>query len=48
MSERCIRQFVLIVAKNAQFHSNQIQAGQFTAEIAIQKEDPQDEDIRLS
>ena len=33
--ERCIKQLVQTVAKNAKYHSNQQKASQFIAEIAI-------------
>jgi hypothetical protein len=36
---------VLIVGKNAKFHSNLTQVGLFTAESAGKREDPQEEDI---
>ena len=36
---RCIKQSVLIVAKNAKFHSNLIPTDQFTAEIVGQRKD---------
>ena len=39
---------MLTVVKNVKFHSNLTQADQFTVENAIQKEDLQDEDIRLN
>jgi len=38
-AERCIKQSVLIVAKNVKFHSNPIPADQFTAEIVGRRED---------
>ena len=47
-AERCIRQSVLIVAKNAKFHSNPIPADQFTAEIVGRREDKREDlDIRF-
>ena len=47
--EKCIRQFVLIVAKNVKFHSNLTEADQYTAENAMQREDPQEEiDFKLT
>jgi hypothetical protein len=39
---------VLIVDRNAKFHSNLIQAGLFTAENVGRREDPREEDISLS
>jgi hypothetical protein len=46
--ERCTRQSVPIAAKNVKSHSNPTEADPFIAESAIQKEDRQDEDIRLN
>ncbi|MEM3458483.1 MAG: hypothetical protein QXN36_02500 [Candidatus Bathyarchaeia archaeon] len=46
MRKRCIRQFVLIAEENVKFPSNQTEADQYTAENAIQNEDPR-EDIKL-
>jgi hypothetical protein len=46
VTERCIRQSVLIVSKNVKFHSSLTETGQFTAENAFQNED-HPEDIRL-
>jgi hypothetical protein len=46
--KRCIRQFVLIVERNAKFPSNLTQADQFTAENAGRKEETREEDFRLS
>ena len=48
MRKKCIRQFVLIVEKNAKYPSNLTQPDLFTVEIATQKEDRQEEDSRLS
>jgi hypothetical protein len=48
MRERCIRQFVLIVAKRVKFPLSLTQTDLFSVESAIQKEDPQIEDFRLS
>jgi hypothetical protein len=39
---------VLIVERNVKFPSNLIQADQFTAENAGQKEEAREEDIKLS
>jgi hypothetical protein len=39
---------VVIAEKNVKFHSSLIQADLFTAEIAIQNEDHQEEDSKLS
>jgi hypothetical protein len=47
MRKRCIRQSVLIVEKIVKFRSNLIQADLSTVEIAILKEDHQEEDFRL-
>jgi hypothetical protein len=48
-AERCIKQFVLIVARNVKFHSNLTEADPYTAENAMQREDPQEEiDIKLT
>jgi len=38
---------VLIVGRNAKFHSNLTRIGLFTAENAGQNEDPREEDISL-
>jgi hypothetical protein len=46
--KRCIRQFVLIVERNAKFRSSLTQADLFTAENAGLKEEIRDEDSRLS
>jgi hypothetical protein len=46
--ERCIRQFVLIVVRNAKSRSSLTQADLFTAENAGLKEEAKEEDIRLS
>ena len=47
--EKCIRQFVLIVARNVKFRSSLTEADQYTAENAMQREDPQEEvDIKLT
>jgi hypothetical protein len=46
--KRCIRQFVLIVERNAKFRSSLTQADPYTAENAGLKEEIQDEDSRLS
>jgi len=47
-AERCIKQSVPIVAKNAKFRSNPILADQFTAEIVGQREDSREDlDIRF-
>jgi hypothetical protein len=48
MRKKCIRQSVLIVEKTVKFHSSLIQADLFTVEIAIRKEDHQEEDSKLS
>jgi hypothetical protein len=45
--KRCIRQPAQTAEKNAMFHSNQMEAGQFTAENATQNEDHH-EDTKLS
>jgi len=47
MRKKCIRQSVLIVAKNVKSHSSLTEADQFTVENAIQNEDQQVEDFRL-
>jgi hypothetical protein len=47
LEERCIRQFVLIAARNAKFLSSPMAADQFTAENVILSVDPQG-DIRLT
>ena len=44
--KRCIRQPAQIAEKNAMFHSNPMEAGQFTAENATPNEDHH-EDIKL-
>jgi len=41
--EKCIRQFVLSVARNVKFRSNLMKADPYTAENAMQREDPQEE-----
>jgi len=47
--EKCIRQFVLIVARNVKFRLNLTEADPYTAENAMQREDPQEEiDIKLT
>jgi len=48
--KRCIRQFVLIVERNAKSHSSLTQADPYTAENAGLKKEiqAQDEDSRLS
>jgi hypothetical protein len=47
--ERCIRQCVLSVARNVKFRSNLMEADPYTAENAMQREDPQEEiDIKLT
>jgi hypothetical protein len=46
--EKCIRQSVLIVGRNAKFHSNPTKIDLFTAESASQNGDPQEEDIRVN
>jgi len=47
--EKCIRQFVLSVARNVKFRSNLTEADQYTAENAMQREDPQEEiDTKLT
>jgi hypothetical protein len=46
MRKRCIRQFVLIVERNAKFHSSLTEVGQYTAENAMPSEDLR-EDFRL-
>jgi hypothetical protein len=46
LEERCIRQFVLTVGRNAKFPSNPTEADQFTAENVIPNEDRQ-EDTKL-
>lgn len=49
--ERCIRQFALIVVKNAKFHLNPIQVDQSTVENAIVNEDHREAivgDIKLT
>jgi len=47
--EKCIRQFVLSVARNVKFRSNLMEADPYTAENAMQREDPQEEvDTKLT
>jgi hypothetical protein len=47
--EKCIRQFVLTVGKNVKFRSNLMEADRYTAENAMQREDPQEEiDTKLT
>ena len=47
--KKCIRQLALNAEKNAKFHSNLIQAGQFTAENAWLRNDQQgQDDIKLT
>jgi hypothetical protein len=47
--EKCIRQFALIVARNVKFRLNLTEADPYTAENAMQREDPQEEiDIKLT
>jgi hypothetical protein len=49
--EKCIRQFVLSAARNVKFRSNLTEADPYTAENAMQREDPQEEiviDIKLA
>jgi len=41
--EKCIRQFALSVARNVKFRSNLTEADPYTAENAMQREDPQEE-----
>jgi hypothetical protein len=41
-TEKCTRQSVLSVERNAKFPSNQTEADQFTAENAILNEDPRE------
>jgi len=38
---KCTKQFALIVARNAKFHSNPTAQDQYTAESALPREDPQ-------
>jgi len=46
---KCIRQFVLSVARNVKFRLNLTEADLYTAENAMQREDPQEEiDIKLT
>ena len=48
---KCIRQFVLSVVRNVKCHSNLTEADPYTAENAMQREDPQEEvgiDIKLT
>jgi len=40
--ERCIRQFVLSVARNVKFRSNLTEADQYTAENVIPNEEQED------
>jgi hypothetical protein len=46
--EKCTKQSVLIASKSVKCHSNPILADQFTAENVGQKEDHQEEDIKLT
>jgi len=47
--EKCIRQFVRSVKRNVKFRSNLMEADPYTAENAMQREDPQEEmDIKLT
>ncbi len=46
--EKCIRQFVLSVARNVKFRSNLTEADPYTAENAMQREETQGEDIKLT
>jgi len=49
--EKCIRQSVQSAVKNVRFHSNLTEADLYTAENAMQREDPQEEvdiDIKLT
>ena len=47
--EKCIRQFVLSVTKNVKFPSNLMGVDPYTAENAMQSEDPHEEiDIKLT
>jgi hypothetical protein len=46
MEKRCIRQSVPTVERNVKFPSNQMEADRYTAENAIQNEDPR-EDIKF-
>jgi len=46
MRKNRTRQFAPTVERNAKFHSNQTEAGQYTAENVMLNEDHQ-EDIRL-
>ncbi len=50
--EKCIQQSVQSAVKNAKFHSSLMEADQYTAENAMQREDPQEEvdivDIKLA
>ncbi len=47
--EKCIRQFVLSVNRNVKFRSNLMEADPYTAENAMQREDPQEEmDIKFT
>ena len=47
--EKCIRQFVLSVARNVKFRSNLMEADPYTVENAMQREDPREEiDIKLT
>ena len=39
---KCIKQLALNAAKNAKFHSNLAETGQFIAKIVIRKEDQED------
>jgi hypothetical protein len=40
---KCIRQFVLSAERNVKFRSNLMEADPYTAENAMQREDPQEE-----
>jgi hypothetical protein len=42
-TEKCTRQSVLIVERNAKFPSNQTEADQYTAENATLNEDPRED-----
>ena len=44
---KCTQQFVLNAKKNVKFHSNQMEADQFTVENATVKKDQPEEDIKL-
>jgi hypothetical protein len=47
-NEKCTRQSVLSVERNAKFRSNQTEADQFTAENAMLNEDPREDFKRTS